>query len=164
MPNIQVTYLELREPTPAPIQRPERVTRERLNIDDYLALYRKVGERLRWDQRLRMPEADLASLLASENLHLYVLRNAGGSALGFCELDGSSFPEIEIKNFGLVPEAQGRGLGPWLLSAALHEEWKSNPSRIWLHTDTWDHPSAISVYQRAGFKIYAVREEDSDPL
>ena len=27
-----------------------------------------------------------------------------------------------------------------------------------------DHPSAVSVYERAGFKIYAVREEEAGPL
>ena len=80
-----------------------------------------------------------------------MLRNVHGHALGLCELDCSAFPEIELKNFGLVPEAQGRGLGPWLLWVALSEEWTFSPTRIWLHTDTWDHPAAIRVYERVGF-------------
>jgi hypothetical protein len=45
------------------------------------------------------------------------------------------------------------------LAEALSETWKSNPSRIWLHTDTWDHPAAVKVYERAGFRIYDVRDE-----
>jgi hypothetical protein len=48
---------------------------------------------------------------------------------------------------------------PWLLSVALCEEWKFSPTRIWLHTDAWDHPAAISVYKRAGLRVYAVRDE-----
>ncbi len=111
-----------------------------------------------------MPEAELASLLGSESLHVYALRNTAAEALGFCEFDRSTFPEIELKNFGLIAEAQGRALGPWLLSTALREEWMSGPTRIWLHTDTWDHPAAISVYQRAGFRVYATRDEDPGSL
>jgi ribosomal protein S18 acetylase RimI-like enzyme len=111
-----------------------------------------------------MPREELAALLGGESLHIYVLRDEGGQALGFCEFDRGALPEIELKNFGLVPEAQGRGLGPWLLSVALQGEWRFDPTRIWLHTDTWDHPAAVRVYERAGFHVYAVREEASGPL
>ncbi len=62
------------------------------------------------------------------------------------------------------PEAQSRGVGPYLLSTALYEEWKLNPSRIWLHTDTWDHPAAVRVYERAGFRVYAERDEPAKLL
>jgi hypothetical protein len=37
--------------------------------------------------------------------------------------------------------------------------WSYAPSRIWLHTDTWDHPKAQFVYQRAGFRTYVQRVE-----
>jgi ribosomal protein S18 acetylase RimI-like enzyme len=163
---VRVTYLELRESPPPPSPRfgAERIVREPLALKEYLALYRNVGESLRWDQRLRMPEADLAALLEGGSLNIYVLRDALDHALGFCEFDRHAFPEVELKNFGLIPEAQGRGLGPWLLSVALREEWTEIPARIWLHTDTWDHPAAIRVYERAGFRVYAVRDEPSGPL
>jgi len=166
MTRLQVTYMELCESPPAPTRRPgsARIALERPDLPQYVSMYRKVGGPLRWDQRLQMPEQDLATLLNSGSLHIYVLRNDQSAALGFCEMDHHAFPDIEIKNFGLVPEAQGRGLGRWLLSVALLEEWKTNPNRIWLHTDTWDHPSAIGVYQRAGFKIYNVLEEEAGPL
>jgi ribosomal protein S18 acetylase RimI-like enzyme len=123
-----------------------------------------VGEPLRWDQRLLMPKAELAALLAGGSLNIYVLRDAHRLALGFCEFDRRAFPEVELKNFGLIPGAQGRGLGAWLLSVALREEWTAIPARIWLHTDTWDHPAAIRVYERAGFRVYAVRDESAGPL
>jgi GNAT superfamily N-acetyltransferase len=153
--------MELREPPSPAAQRtgPERIEREHLSLGEYLTLYRKVGEPLRWDQRLLMPEAELRALLEGNALDIYVLRNAPGRALGLCEFDRSAFPEIELKNFGLIPEAQGSGLGTWLLAVSLFEEWKSSPRRIWLHTDTWDHPAAIPVYQRAGFRVYDVRYE-----
>jgi ribosomal protein S18 acetylase RimI-like enzyme len=111
-----------------------------------------------------MPEAELAALLEGGSLKVYVLRNGQGHALGFCEFDRRAFPQIELKNFGLIPQAQGQGLGPWLLSVALREEWAESPARIWLHTDTWDHPAAIGVYERAGFRVYAVRDEPAESL
>jgi ribosomal protein S18 acetylase RimI-like enzyme len=163
---VRVTYLELREP-PAPStprSGPERIAREHLSLGEYLALYRNVGEALRWDQRLRMPEAELAALLEGGSLNTYVLRNGHDHALGFCEFDRHAFPQVELKNFGLIPGVQGRGLGPWLLSVALREEWTASPARIWLHTDTWDHPAAIRVYERAGFRVYAVHNEPAGPL
>jgi ribosomal protein S18 acetylase RimI-like enzyme len=166
VPKLRVTYLELREPPlpPPPHAGGERIALESLSSSIYLALYQRVGEPLRWDQRLLMPREELAALLGGESLHIYVLRDEGGQALGFCEFDRGALPEIELKNFGLIPEAQGRGLGPWLLSVALQGERRSNPTRIWLHTDTWDHPAAVRVYERAGFHVYAVREEALGPL
>jgi GNAT superfamily N-acetyltransferase len=140
------------------------VTLERLEREAYLNLYRGVGASLGWDQRLAMPAPALEALLAGSALHVYVLREAGGAALGLCEFDRSAFPQIELTNFGLLPEARGRGLGPWLLATALYREWRSNPDRIWLHTDAWDHPAAIRVYEAAGFCIYDVREEPAGPL
>jgi GNAT superfamily N-acetyltransferase len=163
---LRVTYLELLEAPPLPTRRagPERISLERLTRVAYLGLYRHVGESLCWDQRLLMPEADLEALLSGRCLKIYVVRNVCGDALGFCEFDHSAFPEIELKNFGIVPEARGRGLGPWLLSVALYKEWESGPTRLWLHTDAWDHPAAVRVYERAGFRVYAVRDEAAGPL
>lgn len=163
---LRVTYMELRDSPAPPSHWPglERVAREQLVHGEYLALYRDVGESLRWDERLRMPEPQLRALLEGGCLYIYVLRNAQGGALGLCEFDRSAFPEIELKNFGLIPEARGRALGPRLLRGALHEEWVSGSTRIWLHTDTWDHPAAIRIYQQAGFRVYAIRDEAAGPL
>jgi GNAT superfamily N-acetyltransferase len=163
---LRVYYLQLtRAPSPpATHSGDERIGAERLTIDEYLTLYQRVGTPLRWDQRLQMPRAELDSLLQSPHLRIYVLRDAAGEALGFCEFDSLRAPDIELKNFGLVPEAQGHGLGSWLLTTALHSEWQLNPTRIWLHTDEWDHPAALRVYKRAGFVVYLTRDEQPDLL
>jgi GNAT superfamily N-acetyltransferase len=157
---LRVTYLEQSEPAlpPALYWGSERIATERPSRESYLALYRRVGEPLHWDQRIVMPQRELEALLGGESLHIYVLRDVHGNALGFCEFDRSTFPQIELKNFGLVAEAQGRGLGPWLLATALQGEWRTNPDRIWLHTDVWDHPAARHVYERAGFRVFDVRD------
>jgi len=163
---VPVTYLELRlRPAPAPARcGAERIGLERLTLADYLALYRRVGGPVRWDQRLRMPAAELEALLQSDRLRIHVLRDGQGGALGLCEFDCSAFPEIELKNFGLIPEAYGRGLGSWLLAVALEREWHAGPTRVWLHTDSWDHPAARPLYERAGFRVYDVRLEAVDDL
>jgi GNAT superfamily N-acetyltransferase len=110
-----------------------------------------------------MPRADLTRLLESDRSQIYVLRDGRSQALGFCEFE-RCLPEIELKNFGLVPTAQGKGLGSWLLRTALHHEWGAQPSRIWLHTDNWDHPAAMRLYLEAGFRIYMAREEPPGDL
>src|SRR6185312_8755407 len=65
---VRVSYLELTQ-TPAPIQAgvcDKRISREKLPVDEYLELYRRIGQQLRWDQRLRMPRSELIRLLDSE--------------------------------------------------------------------------------------------------
>ena len=161
---LRVTYLEQSEPAPPPglYWGSERVVIERMTRQDYLALYQRVGAPLRWDRRIMMPTAELDALLAGGSLHIYVLRDLKDEALGFCEFDRLDFPQLELTHFGLVPEAQGRGLGPWLLATALQGEWRTNPDRIWLHTDTWDHRAAVQIYERAGFRVTDVRDEPVD--
>jgi len=92
-----------------------------------------------------------------------VLRDATTQAIGFCEFE-RSLSDIELKNFGLVPLAQGKGLGSFLLRTALHEEWQLRPRRIWLHTDNWDHPAAIKLYESVGFQTYLTRDEPPEDL
>jgi len=162
---VRVSYLEL---TSAPaLDRNDaclgRVSAERLSVDEYLRLYRLVGAACRWDQRLRMPRGELAALLDSACRCIYVSRNADDDAVGFCEFERHP-PQIELKNFGLIPEVQGKGLGSALLSAALYGEWQHRPRRIWLHTDTWDHPAAMNLYLRAGFRPFLVRDEPPGDL
>jgi len=162
---VTVSYLELTRPPKLPEKRPyaETIAAEKLSIDEYLRFYRLVGESVRWDQRLHMPRAELAALLASKRSQVYVLRDVLAQPIGFCEFE-RALPEIELKNFGLIPSVQGKGLGSFLLRTTLQREWQLQPRRIWLHTDTWDHPAAIKLYQSAGFQVYLTREEPPGDL
>lgn len=162
---VRVSYLQLtRQPAPVPVHvGDERISRENPSISEYLDLYARIGEPLRWDQRFKMPRTELLRLLESERSAIYLLRDSGAQALGLCEFE-RGVRDVELKNFGLLPMAQGKGLGPWLLRTALHSEWASRPGRIWLHTDTWDHPAAMHVYESAGFEVYRVREEPPGDL
>ena len=165
-PLVRVCYLELLAvpAAAAAYAGPERIAVERPVRGDYLRLYQRVGAQVRWDQRLQMPAPELEQLLTGKRLRIYVLRNAAEDSIGLCEFERAGSAQIELKNFGLVPEAQGRGLGWWLLSQALHAEWQSGATRIWLHTDRWDHPAALHLYRRAGFRQFAERDEPAGPL
>jgi hypothetical protein len=39
-----------------------------------------------------------------------------------------------------------------LLSRAVETAWSAGPSRVWLHTCTLDHPSALPNYRKRGFR------------
>lgn len=157
-----VTYLEMIEPPRgaalAALPPDGAIARERFDPETYLGLYRAVGGPWQWDQRLQMPRDTLRAILARSSTHLYVLRVAG-HAVGFCEFERVGEPDIELTNFGLVPHAQGQKFGPFLLDHALRQVWSQETRRIWLHTDTNDHPKAIATYERAGFRTYMARME-----
>ncbi|AZO46857.1 MAG: GNAT family N-acetyltransferase [Mesorhizobium sp.] len=162
MVDLLVTYMEMTEPPSgegiAARLAGATVGRETLDIGGYVSLYRAVGEPLQWDQRLRMEPRELERLLASPATHVHVLR-VDGEAAGLCEFNGVGQSVVELTHFGLVPAFQGRRLGPFLLDRSLRAVWSYRPERLWLHTDTYDHPNAQPVYRRAGFKAYAEQME-----
>ena len=162
MVDLLVTYMEMTGPPAAPeVAKPvhgAEVGREILSRDDYLNLYRAVGDAVQWDQRLLMSPTDLDAFLAGAANRIFVLR-LGNQAVGLCEFDGSGGAEVELTNFGVIPEVQGRGLGPYLLDRALRSIWSEGARRVWLHTDTYDHRKAQLTYRRAGFAVFAERVE-----
>jgi thiosulfate/3-mercaptopyruvate sulfurtransferase len=155
MVRLLVTSLEMTAPpVGAPRAAPDPdalVRREVLTVAVYLALYRAVGAAVQWDERLRLEPGALALHLADPATSIFVLR-LRHRAVGFCEAVRDAEGAIEIANFGLLPECQGRGLGPYLLEASLAALWTPETARIWLRTDTNDHPAAITVYEQAGFR------------
>jgi GNAT superfamily N-acetyltransferase len=60
--------------------------------------------------------------------------------------------------YGLCPEFIGRGLGPYLLTAAIEIAWSYEPARLTVDTCTLDHYKALALYQRHGFR--PVRQEE----
>ena len=45
-------------------------------------------------------------------------------------------------------------VGLALLTWAVELAWNSAPDRVWVHTCTLDHPSALAFYRRSGFIAY----------
>ena len=77
-----------------------------------------------------------------------------GVPAGFAELDRRIEGEIELVQFGLVPEFIGQGLGRYFLNWTIDKAWSYQPRRFWLHTCTLDHKAALPNYLKARFVVY----------
>lgn len=119
----------------------------------YRFLYDTVGAPWLWYERREMDDETLAEVVQDDRVEIYVLYVEGVPA-GYAELDRRQEPDIELAYFGLMPDFIGRGLGRYLLATAIDIAWSYEPKRLWVHTNTLDHPSALTLYQRAGFVPY----------
>ena len=86
-----------------------------------------------------------------------------GAPAGYFELRGDHAGGIEIVYFGLLPEFTGRGLGAHMLTIAVDTAWSRDPERVWLHTNTMDHPAALTNYLRRGFTAFDSEEFTPGP-
>ena len=128
-------------------------------VSYYRFLYDAVGRDYDWTSRKKLSDAQLAALLHDLRLEVQVLM-ADGVPAGFAELDKRVDGEIELVQFGLMPEFIGQGLGRYFLQWTIDLAWSNKPRRFWLHTCTKDHPAALPTYMKAGFAIY--KEEVKD--
>ncbi|MCI4664086.1 MAG: GNAT family N-acetyltransferase [Neomegalonema sp.] len=158
-----VTFLEMTTaPRGAVIAAPEGGPFALIRAQDppvhyFLYLYRTVGEPYQWTDMLRAPEAELAAFVQDPKVELYSLLRAGAPA-GFYQLDFRQADICSLAYFGLTPEAVGQGVGRWLLDTAIREGWRRGVRKMIVNTCTLDHPSALAMYQRAGFA--PVRREE----
>lgn len=118
--------------------------------DDYLELYKEVGNAWGWTGRLLKTPEELAAILNSENNEVWLFRNENEVA-GFFELVRSE-NETEIIYLGLKPEWIGKGFGQKLIQSAISKAGQ-NGEKVWLHTCEHDHASALQNYLKAGFRI-----------
>lgn len=153
-----VTCLEMRQkPDIAPGALPAGFTLERysgVSLDQYRALFRKVGADWLWFSRLLMSDEKLASVLSKDSLEIYVIRHEGND-VGLMELDFGVPDEAELVYLGLVAGTTGKGIGRAVMNAATELAWSKPIGRFWVHTCSFDHPSALSFYCRSGFVPYA---------
>lgn len=163
-----VTWLEM-ERAPARSTRSRRL--EALSvvkahfptISFYRYLYNTVGERWLWYERRALSDSELMEIIHDPNVDIYVLYLEGVPA-GFVEMTNLGSTEIDISYFGLIPDFIGRGLGPWFLDWAVGKAWAAKPEKLLVNTCNLDHPKAIAVYQKAGFKpVRQVRQLIDDP-
>lgn len=156
---VTVTYLEMSvRPAHPHLSPPQGLNCALLRVPApsvgfYRYLYNGVGERWLWYERRAMDDARLARIIHDERVEIYVL-HVDGEPAGFAELDRRKPPDIELAYFGLMPEFIGKGLGRYLLTWAIDTAWNHAPERLWVHTNTLDHPKALPLYQRCGFRPY----------
>ena len=161
-----VTHLEMTE-RPAPAENP--VPRDDLfifrvqrpTISFYRYLYNTVGDPWLWGDRRRLDDAALAAVVQDPAVEIFVLYVLGAPA-GYCELDRRVPGEIELAYLGILPEFIGQKLGPYLLRWAIGMAWRYEPRRFWVHTCTLDHPKALAMYERAGFRVFKREVEVTD--
>src|SRR4029453_16666613 len=152
------TYLEMTDPSaldgaPAP---GAGVGVERVDEappDLWRQLYTEVGRDYHWVDRLGWTDDDVRAYLADPGLEFWVLRVDGETA-GYFELRNYPDSAVEIAYFGLLPAFVWRGLRKYLLTQAVERAWARGAARVWLHTSSLDHSSALPNYLARGFSIW----------
>jgi GNAT superfamily N-acetyltransferase len=161
---IKTTFLEMfarpERVVPPPREGLDVVYAKRPTLAYYRFLYTAVGRDWNWTSVKIFSDASLAAIIHDPRVEIHVLMVEGIPA-GFVELDRRVEGEIEIVQFGLTAEFIGQRLGRYFLQWAIDKAWSYGPKRLWLHTDTQDHPIALPNYLKAGFAIYKeeVKEE-----
>jgi GNAT superfamily N-acetyltransferase len=153
-----VTSLAMDEPPPRRPVPPSPLllrTWRRPEPEKYRALFARVGAPWLWYSRLAMDDAALSAIIHDQNVDVLVVQDTRGIELGLLELDFREPGSCELSYFALVPELTGKGHGRWLMNHALMRGWRRDIRRVWVHTCTLDHPSALGFYRRMGFVPFA---------
>ena len=116
----------------------------------YRFLYGEVGVRYHWVDRRDWTDTQIDDHLGQSGISIWVLRVEEAIA-GFFELSRHPDGSTEIVYFGLLHAYLGRGLGRHMLTVAVQRAWETGANRVWLHTCTLDHPSALPNYLARGF-------------
>ena len=153
-----VTSLEMRArplPKPLPAAPLKLVRWARPDLAKYRQLFRRVGTPWLWFSRLVMTDEALGAIIHDPAIEIHAVVDRPGIEIGLLELDHRTPGQCEIAFFGLVPELAGKGHGRWLMAQALMLAWRADTDRVWVHTCTLDHPSALNFYRAQGFVPYA---------
>jgi GNAT superfamily N-acetyltransferase len=127
----------------------------------YRSLYLEVGHAYRWTDRAGWTDEQIETHLRTSRSEVWTLRVDGGIA-GYFELRPYEDGSVEIAYFGLLPAFVGRGLGGHLCTEAVRRAWALAPTRVWLHTCTFDHPAALGNYVKRGFTVARVEEYEAE--
>ena len=119
-------------------------------------LYTAVGGDWNWRDKLSWSYESWLAFVSRPGFQTWVL-NESGTPAGYFELDKDEGGNVEIVSFGLLPRFVGRGIGGFLLTEAVERAWAMDCRRVWLHTWSLDHPSALANYLARGFSVF--REE-----
>ena len=116
-------------------------------------LYTEVGRQYHWVDRLQWTDEEITHYLSDAALELWLLKE-GDAPAGYFELRKHEDGAVEVAYFGLLPHAIGRGLGKYLLTRAVQRAWERGATRVWLHTSSLDHSSALPNYLARGFSVW----------
>lgn len=157
MAYIDVTtyYLEMnKRPDYGPLKLPINasiIEWEKPDNDEYIHLYKSVGDDWGWTGRTQLGAEALQHVLHDENTKIYLLE-INSTIAGFVELYLEA-DKIEIKYFGLLKDFIGKGYGGFLLKWGIQKAWDFNPKTVWVHTCEYDAEHALDVYKKMGFVL-----------
>ncbi|ALN73446.1 MULTISPECIES: GNAT family N-acetyltransferase [unclassified Aureimonas] len=158
-----VTQLVLHQlpdgPVPAPQNGREYVLLKvrQIPLAYYRYLYEAVGKPYHWTSR-RLGDASLSREIHAPNVRLRILYCDGVPA-GWFELDVGRAPrDTRLVHFAIMPEFRGQGLARHLLSQAIVAGFEDQPSALTVETNTLDHPAALPLYRKMGFRPVSTRE------
>jgi GNAT superfamily N-acetyltransferase len=116
-------------------------------------LYAEVGRDYHWVDRLPWSLDDIRAYINDPAITIWLL-SVWASPAGYFELSKEPDGSVEIAYFGLFRHFHGRGLGGHFLTQATQTAWDCGAKRVWLHTNTMDHPAALPNYLKRGFKVF----------
>ena len=152
------TYLELADPSAirapaAPPRADAQIAIAKIDPPDGVVsrwFYEHVGRDYQWTDNLGRTDAEWQAW--AERVETWVL-TVNGERAGYHELRPEDDANVEIAYFGLLPHAQGQGLGGHLLTHAVRRAFELGP-RAWVHTCTLDGPQALPNYQARGLRPF----------
>ena len=159
---VTITYLEqaaqpLLPTPPLPKDKMAILRVEKPPIHYYRYLYQLIGEPWKWVSRRRLDDEALTEIIHDPSVYVYVLY-VNGAPGGFAEIDNRSSDATELKFFGLAPDFTGRQLGRYFLTNIIDLAWSLEPKKLRLETCSLDHPAALPLYQKLGFRVFDRRE------
>lgn len=117
----------------------------------FYKLYDAVGKNYNWEDRHAINEDKLYEIINRPSTHIYTLMD-NEQAVGYTEIAEEN-DYTEIMHFGLFPNNVGKGYGSIFLKKVIEKAWSLQPQWVQLNTCTLDHPRALDLYQKNGFKI-----------
>jgi GNAT superfamily N-acetyltransferase len=165
---VTVTFLEMQAPPahypPLPYNRQIALLRTKdIPLHFYRYLMDRVGRKWHWVNVLRLTDEELAAGIHREDRDIRVLYLDGAPA-GFFDVKPHLPQEAELAYFGMMAHATGQGIGRWFLGAAIEACWSHGPRKVTVQTCTLDHPAALPLYQKLGFRPVAQKKEVVQPL
>jgi GNAT superfamily N-acetyltransferase len=166
--SVNVTTYHLEMLSPAEL-RPKRLDRAGLALglvprpmpELNRFFYTAIGGDWYWTDRLPWTYERWLEFLDRPEVQTWVLA-ADGVPAGYFELEKQPGENVEIAYFGLLPQFVGQGLGGHALTVCIERAWAMAARRVWVHTCTLDHPSALANYQARGMRLFKEETEAKD--
>lgn len=129
----------------------------------YRYLTDRVGRKWHWVNSLRKSDDELREEIHRKGREVWVLY-VDGSPAGFFDLNRVTPEIVDLAYFGMMEHATGQGIGRWFLGAAISACWAMDPQLVTVQTCTLDHPAALPLYQKLGFRPVGQSRELVQPM